>query len=51
MCLFDQVKAVRETMSQMIEAWKEIQDLCVADSPPPESGSSVKVVAFLISVS
>lgn len=41
MCVFDQVKVVRETMNQMIEAWKGIPDLCGAVSPP-ESGSSLK---------
>lgn len=25
-CDFDQVKAARETMNQMVEAWKEIPD-------------------------
>ncbi|XP_073136814.1 TORTIFOLIA1-like protein 3 isoform X2 [Henckelia pumila] len=39
---FDKVKAVREAMNQMIEAWKEIPDLCGVVSPPPESGSSFK---------
>ncbi|XP_075503407.1 TORTIFOLIA1-like protein 3 [Primulina tabacum] len=39
---FDKVKSVRETMNQMIEAWKEIPDPCGAVSPQPESGSSFK---------
>ncbi|KZV31260.1 hypothetical protein F511_13054 [Dorcoceras hygrometricum] len=39
---FDKVKTVRETMNQMIDAWKEIPDPCGSASPPPVSGSSVK---------
>ncbi|XP_031106482.1 TORTIFOLIA1-like protein 4 [Ipomoea triloba] len=37
---FDKVKTVRETMSQMLEAWKEIPDLSDDVSLPPESDSS-----------
>ena len=33
MCGFDQVKAARETMNQMMEAWKEIPDLTDEVSP------------------
>ncbi|KAI3464026.1 hypothetical protein Pfo_020689 [Paulownia fortunei] len=39
---FDKVKAARETMNQMIEAWKEIPDLPEQVSPPPESEASSK---------
>ncbi|KAL0342770.1 UNVERIFIED_CONTAM: TORTIFOLIA1-like protein 3 [Sesamum calycinum] len=39
---FDKVKATRETMNQMIEAWKEIPDLPDEVSPPPESQTSSK---------
>ncbi|KAG6410318.1 hypothetical protein SASPL_128376 [Salvia splendens] len=39
---FDKVKAARETMNQMIEAWKEIPDLPEEFSPPPESEASSK---------
>ncbi|MCD9643823.1 hypothetical protein HAX54_031670 [Datura stramonium] len=39
---FDKVKAVRETMNQMLEAWKEIPDLSDDGSPPPQSNSSSK---------
>ncbi|XP_019197311.1 PREDICTED: microtubule-associated protein TORTIFOLIA1-like [Ipomoea nil] len=38
--LFDKVKTVRETISQMLEAWKEIPDLSDDVSLPPESDSS-----------
>ncbi|KAK6123014.1 hypothetical protein DH2020_043243 [Rehmannia glutinosa] len=37
---FDKVKAARETMNQLIEAWKEIPDLPDEVSPPPESQAS-----------
>ncbi|KAL0335688.1 UNVERIFIED_CONTAM: TORTIFOLIA1-like protein 4 [Sesamum radiatum] len=39
---FDKVKATRETMNQMIEAWKEIPDLPDEVSPLPESQASSK---------
>ncbi|KAL1531797.1 TORTIFOLIA1-like protein 3 [Salvia divinorum] len=39
---FDKVKAARETMNQMIEAWKEIPDLPEEFSPIPESEASSK---------
>ncbi|KAL8529722.1 hypothetical protein ACS0TY_006966 [Phlomoides rotata] len=39
---FDKVKAARETMNQMIEAWKEISDLHEEFSPLPESEASSK---------
>ncbi|CAN4088196.1 unnamed protein product [Withania somnifera] len=39
---FDKVKAVRETMNQMLEAWKGIPDLSDDVSPLPESSSSSK---------
>lgn len=39
---FDKVKAAREVMNQLIEAWKEIPDLSGADSPPPGSQSPAK---------
>ncbi|XP_019153310.1 PREDICTED: microtubule-associated protein TORTIFOLIA1-like [Ipomoea nil] len=39
---FDKVKAVRETMNQMLEAWKEIPDLPDDVSPRPQSNSSSK---------
>ncbi|KAK6153348.1 hypothetical protein DH2020_012987 [Rehmannia glutinosa] len=39
---FDKVKAARETMNQMIEAWKQIPDLPEEFSPPPESEASSK---------
>ncbi|KAL8457646.1 hypothetical protein ACS0TY_035494 [Phlomoides rotata] len=38
---FDKVKAARETMNQMIEAWKEIPEV----SPPSESQASSKEIA------
>lgn len=34
---FDKVKAVREVMNQMIEAWKQVPDLSEEASPPPQS--------------
>ncbi|KZV39667.1 hypothetical protein F511_22692 [Dorcoceras hygrometricum] len=39
---FDKVKAAREAMNQLIEAWKEIPDLSGVYSPPPGSQSSTK---------
>ncbi|XP_016513188.2 TORTIFOLIA1-like protein 3 [Nicotiana tabacum] len=42
---FDKVKAVRETMNQMLEAWKGIPDLSDDGSPPPQSNSSSKEIA------
>ncbi|KAK6117978.1 LOW QUALITY PROTEIN: hypothetical protein DH2020_048278 [Rehmannia glutinosa] len=39
---FDKVKAARETMNQLIEAWKKIPDLPDEVSPPPESQASSK---------
>lgn len=39
---FDKVKAVREVMNQMIEAWKQVPDLSEAASPPPQSLGSSK---------
>ncbi|PIN02979.1 hypothetical protein CDL12_24503 [Handroanthus impetiginosus] len=39
---FDKVKAARETMNQMIEAWKEIPDYLDEVSPPPASQASSK---------
>lgn len=39
---FDKVKAVRETMNQMLEAWKGIPDLSDDGSPLPVSNSSSK---------
>ncbi|XP_059303857.1 TORTIFOLIA1-like protein 3 [Lycium ferocissimum] len=39
---FDKVKAVRETMNQMLDAWKGIPDLSDNGSPLPESNSSSK---------
>lgn len=39
---FDKVKSVRETMNQMIEAWKAIPDLPEVVLTPPESQSSSK---------
>lgn len=39
---FDKVKAARETMIQMIEAWMEIPDLPEEFSPVPESEPSSK---------
>ncbi|GAB2269896.1 hypothetical protein Dimus_004815 [Dionaea muscipula] len=37
---FDKVKAVREAMNQMVEAWKEIPDVCDDSSPLPQSKDS-----------
>ncbi|KAI3761341.1 hypothetical protein L1987_51753 [Smallanthus sonchifolius] len=39
---FDKVKIVRETMNQMIEAWKAIPDMPEEVLTPPESQSSSK---------
>ncbi|KAK9116996.1 hypothetical protein Sjap_015943 [Stephania japonica] len=37
---FDKVKAVRETMNRMLDAWREIPDVSAEPSPPPQSNSS-----------
>ncbi|CAN0900717.1 TORTIFOLIA1-like protein 3 [Linum grandiflorum] len=37
---FDKVKATREVMSQMIEAWKQVPDVSDEPSPPPRSQAS-----------
>lgn len=37
---FDKVKAVREAIIQLIEAWKEIPDVLDDGSPPPQSQAS-----------
>ncbi|EXB29764.1 hypothetical protein L484_008927 [Morus notabilis] len=39
---FDKVKVVREVMSQMLEAWKQIPDVSGDVSPPPHSQASSK---------
>ncbi|XP_062169334.1 TORTIFOLIA1-like protein 3 isoform X2 [Alnus glutinosa] len=39
---YDKVKAVREVMNQMLEAWKQIPDVSDEASPPPHSESSSK---------
>ncbi|GMH01319.1 hypothetical protein Nepgr_003158 [Nepenthes gracilis] len=39
---FDKVKAAREAMNQMVEAWKEIPDVSDDGSPPPHSNDSSK---------
>ncbi|KAF5197135.1 microtubule-associated protein TORTIFOLIA1-like [Thalictrum thalictroides] len=39
---FDKVKAVRETMSQMLEAWKDVPDVSDEVSRPSQSKSSLK---------
>ncbi|KAK4350469.1 hypothetical protein RND71_029782 [Anisodus tanguticus] len=39
---FDKVKAVRETMNQMLEAWKGIPDFSDDGSPPAQSNPSSK---------
>lgn len=39
---FDKVKAVREVMNQMVEAWKQIPDVSEESSPPPSSQASSK---------
>lgn len=43
---FDKVKAVRETMNQMIEAWNVIPDVLEEVSPPRESQSSKEEVVI-----
>ncbi|XP_038878681.1 TORTIFOLIA1-like protein 3 [Benincasa hispida] len=43
---FDKVKAVREVMSQMLEAWKQIPDLSDEASAPAYSHSSSKEIAI-----
>jgi hypothetical protein len=47
-CFFGgmQVKAVREVMNQMLEAWKQIPDVSDEASPPPHSESSSKGMIF-----
>ncbi|XP_065876638.1 TORTIFOLIA1-like protein 3 [Euphorbia lathyris] len=42
---FDKVKATREVMHQMIEAWKQIPDISEEASPPSGSQASSKEVA------
>ncbi|KAJ0105576.1 hypothetical protein Patl1_17947 [Pistacia atlantica] len=39
---FDKVKAVREVMNQMIEAWKQVPDISEQVSPPLQSHCSSK---------
>ncbi|XP_059442766.1 TORTIFOLIA1-like protein 3 isoform X2 [Corylus avellana] len=39
---YDKVKAVREVMNQMLEAWKQIPDVSDEASPPPHSEASSK---------
>ncbi|KAJ4897414.1 ARM repeat superfamily protein [Raphanus sativus] len=39
---YDKVKAVREVMSQMIEAWRQVPDLSEEVSPPRSSNASSK---------
>ncbi|KAJ9163690.1 hypothetical protein P3X46_023330 [Hevea brasiliensis] len=39
---FDKVKAAREVMNQMIEAWKQVPDVSEDVSPPPPSQVSSK---------
>ncbi|XWS37405.1 hypothetical protein CRYUN_Cryun19dG0040100 [Craigia yunnanensis] len=39
---FDKVKAAREVMSQMLEAWKQVPDVSDEASPPPRSQASSK---------
>ncbi|XP_022775442.1 TORTIFOLIA1-like protein 3 [Durio zibethinus] len=39
---FDKVKAAREVMSQMLEAWKQVPDVSEEASPPPRSQASSK---------
>ena len=36
------MKAVREVMNQMIEAWKQVPDVSEEASPPPRSMASSK---------
>jgi hypothetical protein len=42
------VKAVREVMNQMLEAWKQIPDVSDEASPPPHSESSSKGFEFFL---
>ncbi|KNA12036.1 hypothetical protein SOVF_129490 [Spinacia oleracea] len=37
---FDKVKAVRESMNQLLDAWKEVPDVFDDGSPPPHSQES-----------
>ncbi|KAH1114704.1 hypothetical protein J1N35_008082 [Gossypium stocksii] len=37
---FDKVKAAREVISQMLEAWKQVPDVSEEASPPPRSQAS-----------
>ncbi|XP_022738444.1 TORTIFOLIA1-like protein 3 [Durio zibethinus] len=37
---FDKVKAAREVMNQMLEAWKQVPDVSEDASPPPRSQAS-----------
>ncbi|XVF12040.1 hypothetical protein REPUB_Repub08aG0080600 [Reevesia pubescens] len=39
---FDKVKAAREVMSHMLEAWKQVPDVSEEASPPPRSQASSK---------
>ncbi|MCL7046567.1 hypothetical protein MKW94_027261 [Papaver nudicaule] len=39
---YDKVKAVRDTMNSMIEAWKDVPDVSVEGSPPAKSKSSTR---------
>ncbi|XVE57059.1 hypothetical protein DITRI_Ditri04bG0061400 [Diplodiscus trichospermus] len=39
---FDKVKATREVMGQMLEAWKQVPDVSEEASPPPRSQASSK---------
>ncbi|XVF09200.1 hypothetical protein REPUB_Repub07fG0071500 [Reevesia pubescens] len=39
---FDKVKAAREVMSWMLEAWKQVPDVSEEASPPPRSQASSK---------
>ncbi|XVF50239.1 hypothetical protein PTKIN_Ptkin04bG0080000 [Pterospermum kingtungense] len=41
---FDKVKASREVMGQMLEAWKQVPDVSEEASPPPPSRASSKDV-------
>ncbi|KAJ9140383.1 hypothetical protein P3X46_031037 [Hevea brasiliensis] len=42
---FDKVKATREVMNKMLEAWKQVPDVSEDVSPPPRSQASSKDVA------
>lgn len=42
-----QVKVVRDTMNQMIDAWKEIPDVSDDVSPPLQSRSSSRGIRLL----